>query len=50
MHARRPTSNCSYIEIAHDAGYSNYNAMQVKLEKRYSGWLYPIFAGNCTAI
>ncbi len=37
---RRPYTNFGFIEIAYGAGYSNYNALQVKLEKRYSRGLY----------
>jgi hypothetical protein len=37
---RRPYQNFGFIEIAYGAGYSNYNALQVKLEKRFSHGLY----------
>jgi hypothetical protein len=37
---RRPYPNFGFIEIAYGAGYSNYNALQVKTEKRYSNGLY----------
>jgi hypothetical protein len=37
---RRPYPNFGFIEIAYGAGYSNYNALQVKVEKRYSHGLY----------
>ncbi|MCC6391889.1 MAG: TonB-dependent receptor, partial [Bryobacterales bacterium] len=40
LQARRPVQNFAYIEIAYGAGWSKYNAMQVKLEKRYSQGLY----------
>ncbi len=40
LQARRPIPNFSYIEIAYGAGWSKYNALQVKLEKRYSAGLY----------
>jgi hypothetical protein len=36
LQARRPIPNFANIEIAFGAGYSTYNALQVKLEKRYS--------------
>jgi hypothetical protein len=36
LQARRPIQNFANIEIAYGAGYSTYNALQVKLEKRYS--------------
>src|SRR5262249_36489605 len=41
---RRPYPNFGFIEIAYGAGYSNYNALQVKLEKRYSNGLYVLNA------
>jgi hypothetical protein len=40
LQARRPISNFNFIEIAYGAGYSSYNGLQVKIEKRYSGGLY----------
>src|SRR5204863_8023955 len=35
LQARRPVPTFGNIEIAYGAGYSSYNALQVKLEKRY---------------
>lgn len=40
VNARRPIQNFTTIEEAFDGGFSSYDAMQVKLEKRYSGGLY----------
>ena len=40
LQQRRPIPNFAYIEVAYGAGWSNYNALQVKLEKRYSQGLY----------
>lgn len=40
LQARRPIPNFTYIEVAMGAGYSSYNALQAKLEKRYSAGLY----------
>jgi hypothetical protein len=40
LQARRPIPNFTYIEVAMGAGYSSYNALQAKLEKRYSSGLY----------
>jgi hypothetical protein len=40
LQARRPIQNFSYIEVAYDAGFSSYNALQTKLEKRFSSGLY----------
>ena len=39
---RRPIQTFSGIEIAYDGGFSSYNALQLKLEKRYSAGLYLI--------
>ena len=40
LQARRPVANFNTIEIAFGGGVSNYNAIQAKLEKRYSQGLY----------
>ncbi len=40
IQARRPIPNFNYIEIAFAGGYSDYNSLQMKIEKRYSGGLY----------
>jgi len=36
INARRPISNFTTIEESFNGGFSSYNALQVKLEKRYS--------------
>jgi hypothetical protein len=38
--ARRPVPNFATIEIAYGGGISNYNSLQMKLEKRYGNGLY----------
>jgi hypothetical protein len=38
--ARRPYANFGNVEVAYGAGFSSYNALQVKLEKRYASGLY----------
>ena len=40
LQARRPIQNFNAIEVAYGAGVSSYNALQVKLEKRFSAGLY----------
>jgi hypothetical protein len=40
LKARRPISSFDYIDEGFAAGYSRYNALQVKLEKRYSSGLH----------
>ncbi len=40
VNARRPYSGFTTIEVAYDGGFSSYNALQAKLEKRYSTGLY----------
>jgi hypothetical protein len=40
LNARRPIQGFTAIEEAWGGGFSDYNALQVKLEKRFSGGLY----------
>jgi len=40
LQQRRPISNFAGIEMAYDGGFGSYNALQIKVEKRYSGGLY----------
>ncbi len=40
VNARRPIPNFTTIEEAYNGGFGSYNALQAKLEKRYSGGLY----------
>jgi hypothetical protein len=40
LQARRPIQNFAGIEVAFDGGFGSYNALQAKLEKRYSTGLY----------
>jgi hypothetical protein len=40
VNARRPIPGFTTIEEAFNAGFSSYNALQVRLEKRYSSGLY----------
>jgi hypothetical protein len=40
LQARRPIPNFAYIEVAFGAGNSTYNALQMKLEKRFSRGVY----------
>ena len=40
VQARRPIQNFGFIQEAFGAGFLNYHAFQVKLEKRYSAGLY----------
>jgi hypothetical protein len=37
---RRPVSGFSYIQSAFPGGWANYNALQAKLERRFSGGFY----------
>ncbi|HEY8460148.1 MAG TPA: hypothetical protein VIM99_07190 [Blastocatellia bacterium] len=40
LQARRPIPGYSFIQISFPGGQANYHAMQVKLERRFSGGLY----------
>jgi hypothetical protein len=40
VNARRPYVDFTTIEVSYDGGFSSYNALQTKLEKRYSTGLY----------
>jgi hypothetical protein len=40
VNARRPYAGFTTIEVSYDGGFSSYNALQTKLEKRYSTGLY----------
>ncbi len=40
LQSRRPISNFAGIEVATGIGYSNYNSLQFKAEKRYGNGLY----------
>ena len=40
LQARRPIPNFNFIEVAYGDGFSSYNALQFKVEKRYAGGLY----------
>ncbi|MEK7409571.1 MAG: TonB-dependent receptor [Acidobacteriota bacterium] len=40
LQARRPIPNFSYIQISWGGGFSSYNSLQAKLERRFSSGLY----------
>jgi hypothetical protein len=40
LKSRRPIANFDYIDEGFAAGYSRYNALQIKVEKRYSSGLH----------
>jgi len=40
LQARRPITNFTGIEVSLPAGFLSYNALQAKLERRFSGGLY----------
>jgi carboxypeptidase family protein/TonB-dependent receptor-like protein len=40
LQQRRPIPDFAGIEVAYDGGFGSYNALQLKVEKRYSGGLY----------
>ncbi len=40
VNARRPYAGFTTIEVSYDGGFSSYDALQTKFEKRYSAGLY----------
>ena len=38
--ARRPIAGFGFIQASFNGGFGNYNALQIKLERRFSGGLY----------
>jgi len=40
LQQRRPFANYSFIQASFNGGFTNYNALQVKLERRFSDGLY----------
>ncbi len=40
LQARRPFANYSFVQASMNGGWTNYNALQMKLERRFSGGLY----------
>ncbi len=40
VNARRPYAGFTTIEVSYDGGFSSYDALQTKIEKRYSTGLY----------
>jgi hypothetical protein len=40
LQARRPFSNFSFIQASFNGGFTNYNALQVKLERRFADGFY----------
>ncbi len=40
LQSRRPFANYSFVQISFNGGWTNYHAMQVKLERRFSEGLY----------
>jgi hypothetical protein len=40
LQARRPISDFGFVQASFNGGFANYNALQVKLERRFSDGLY----------
>ncbi|MBP6821333.1 MAG: carboxypeptidase regulatory-like domain-containing protein [Acidobacteria bacterium] len=40
LQARRPFANYSFVQISFNGGWTNYHALQAKLERRFSDGLY----------
>lgn len=40
VQARRPISDYGFIQASFNGGFANYHALQIKLERRFSGGLY----------
>ncbi len=40
LQGRRPFANYSFVQASMNGGWTNYNALQMKLERRFSGGLY----------
>jgi hypothetical protein len=40
IQARRPLADFGFIQAAFNGGFANYHALQIKLERRFSGGLY----------
>ncbi len=40
LQARRPFANYSFVQASYNAGFTTYNALQVKLERRFADGLY----------
>ncbi len=44
LQARRPLSKYQFIQAAFPGGFANYHAMQIKLERRFTGGFYALNA------